>query len=127
MKKALIIAFILIVSVKVYFSLTVEKRVGPEINPIELAAFDIPDLKDEKSIQYKKESIKAIKGVTACAINSETKIAAITYDPKILNVEMIKSFLNYEFQEEIKEHQYPISDKVCPVHEPGKYFSNLFK
>jgi len=127
MKKALIISLLLIVSVKIYLSIHVEKRVGPEIKPIELAAFDIPELNDEKSIQYKNESIKALKGVTACAINPETKIAAITYDPEILNVDMIKSFLNYEFQEEINEHQYPISDKVCPVHEPGKYFSNLFK
>lgn len=127
MKKAIFVTLLLIVSVKVYYFFSAEKRIGPEVKAIELAAFDIPQIDDVRLMEVRKKSIAALEGVTACTINHESKIAAITFDPQLINVNMLSAFLTAEFQEEIGLHHYPASDKVCPVHEPGKWFSQLFK
>ncbi len=108
---SLIVVF-LIVSV---YILTPAKRIGPAIKPVELAAFYIQDIPTQKEATELRKKVMGAKGVTACAVNTESKIASVTYYPDVTSEKEVQLALELNGVYSVSKHVYPVGDKGCPV------------
>ncbi len=118
----LIFTGILLIGVSAYYTLNSEPdRIGPEIKPIELAAFSLPknnSVKDSSSIET---ALSSLKGITGSAINRKSGIVSITYYPDQLNPDRLQKVLSSSVGSTISKHQFPKVANGCPFHEGGTF------
>jgi len=109
------IFFIGFMAVGVYV-LKPAKRVGPEIKPIELAAYDVKGLKSAEQSAALRTKVMKMDGVTACAVNTEAQLASVTFYPDVTDEQKIQLAMNFEGAHATGKHQYPVNVKgECPV------------
>ena len=128
MKKLLVSLpiFVFLIALSAFYILKTEERIGPPIKSIEMAVYQLPASISTEQSTLLTNQFADEKGITAITVSDKSKLAAITYYPDVVNKIVIQSKISELLKESVTEHEYPKSNKVCPVHEPMAYIKSLF-
>ena len=78
LKKTAGVTLFLFIGFVVYANLE-PRPLHTTVEPIKLAVFDMPDIQSEEEGLILSSRISALKGVTACVVNTEAKRMSITF------------------------------------------------
>lgn len=128
MKKLLVSLpiFVFLIALSAYYFLKAEDRIGPPIKSIEMAVYKIPASVSLDQTNFMTDIMTEELGVTSITVNGSSQLAALTYYPDVINKDVIQSKISEILKVSVSEHEFPKSDKVCPVHEPMAYIKSLF-
>lgn len=99
---------------------TITERL-PEINII---SYDLSSLKNESSYGLIQNEFKGKKGITACSVNSSSKIATFTFIPEIISQEAILTTLKSLGGRGVKEKVFACK-AGCPVRGTTEFFGKI--
>ena len=93
----------------------------PKIN---IVSCDLSSLDDENSFSMIDEKFKNKKGVTACTVNSISKIASFTFNPEIVSKSELLSDLRNLGGSEVSLKVFP-AKAGCPIKGTQEFFGKI--
>lgn len=119
----------LITGAMVFLSLFVwanweESTITEKLPPINMATFDLSSLKNENSFALIKEEFTDKKGISACAVNSNSKLVTFAFYPHITSEVKLLSELKSLGGTSVCMKTFP-SKAGCPIQGTKDFFGKI--
>ncbi|MES2588151.1 MAG: hypothetical protein V4622_04170 [Bacteroidota bacterium] len=101
-----------------------ESTITEKLPTINLVTFDLSSLKDENSFALIQEEFNSKKGVTACAVNSKSKLVTFTFYPDVTSKEELLDDLQSLGGKSVCMKIFP-SKAGCPVQGTKDFFGKI--
>lgn len=92
--------------------------------PINMVTFDLSSLKKENSFSVIKEEFTGKKGISACAVNMDSKLVTFAFYPNLISQEELLSELQNLGGRSICMKIFP-SKAGCPVQGTKDFFGKI--
>lgn len=113
----------------VFFSLFIWANWSPstvteKLPKINMVSYDLSSLHDEHSFSVIDERFKNKKGITACTVNSTSKIASFTFNPEIISKDELLSDLRNLGGSTVSLKVFP-AKAGCPIKGTQEFFGKI--